>query len=125
YWNKNVICDLNTAALGFRTLRFNGFDVSVDSLGNFNDKDGQFFCCFGPAQAHKELSSMLNLYRASELDFPGQNILKEARAFTSTYLEEAVKEWEDLKLEKTKLLMELDSHQLVSELDFDLAEIIK
>ncbi|KAH9312710.1 hypothetical protein KI387_027745, partial [Taxus chinensis] len=28
YWNQNLIGDLNTAALGFRTLRLNGYDVS-------------------------------------------------------------------------------------------------
>ncbi|KAH9319509.1 hypothetical protein KI387_021278, partial [Taxus chinensis] len=84
------------------------------ALEKFKDEDGQFFCCFGPGQAHKELPSMLNLYRASELDFPVESILKEARAFTSTYLHEVMKDWEEVKFEENQLFMEASTSRFPS-----------
>nr|QGN65610.1 terpene synthase 4 [Taiwania cryptomerioides] len=106
-WNQNIIGDLNMTALGFRMLRLNRYDVSPDVFQKFKGEKGQFFD-FGPSQEYTKLVSMLNLYRASELDFPEEMILKEARDFTSTYLQEVVKEHEEIKENKNPLLMEIE-----------------
>jgi len=55
---------------------------------NFKDGNGQFFCSTGPS--NKEVANMLSLYRASQLAFPGENILDEAKSFTTKYLREAL-----------------------------------
>ncbi|KAH9319605.1 hypothetical protein KI387_021374, partial [Taxus chinensis] len=111
YWtekgSENPIGDLNTTALGFRVLRLNGYDVSPDVFQIFKDANGRFYY---PESTHQDaqLRSMLNLYRASELSFQGdQKIMKEAEIFASQYLEKAVKE--SLKLnKKSQLLVEVE-----------------
>jgi len=50
---------------------------------------------------------MLSLYRASQLAFPGENILDEAKSFTSTHLKEA--------LEKTEIFTAWNNKQNLSE----------
>ena len=56
---------------------------------NFKDGiNGQFFCSTGPF--NKEVASMLTLCRASQLAFPGEDILDEAKSFTAKYLRQAL-----------------------------------
>ena len=50
---------------------------------------------------------MLSLYRASQLAFPGENILDEAKSFTSKYLKEA--------LEKSETFTSWNNKQNLSE----------
>ncbi|XP_059068143.1 sesquiterpene synthase Cad [Cryptomeria japonica] len=106
-WNQNIFGDLNMTALGFRMLRLNRYDVSSDVFQKFKGEKGQFFG-FGPNQEYTKLASMLNLYKASELDFPGEIILKEAKVFTSTCLQEAMKEHGETIENKNPLLMEIE-----------------
>eukprot|EP00253_Pinus_taeda_P021517 PITA_21517 len=92
-WGRqNPIADLETTALGFLLLRLHRYDVSPVVFGNFKDGNGQFFCSTGPF--NKEVASMLSLYRASQLAFPGENILDEAKSFTTKYLREALEKSE-------------------------------
>ena len=72
---------------------------------NFKDSKGHFFC--SAAQFNKDVASMLSLYRASQLAFPGENILDEAKSFTSTHLKEA--------LEKTEIFTAWNNKQNLSE----------
>ncbi|XP_057849806.2 sesquiterpene synthase Cad [Cryptomeria japonica] len=107
YWNHNIIGDLNMMALGFRILRLNRYDVSSDVFQKFKAEEGQFFG-FGSSHEDTKLAIMLNLYKASELDFPDEKILKEARVFASTYLQRAMKEYGDIKEKKNPLLIEIE-----------------
>nr|QWV53993.1 kaurene synthase-like 2 [Chamaecyparis formosensis] len=96
YWSeKGIGCgreslfpDLNTTALGLRTLRVHGYNVSPEVLNNFKDEEGCFFTTYG--QRHIEHRSILNLFRASDLALPGENIMDEARLFASKYLRESL-----------------------------------
>eukprot|EP01018_Ginkgo_biloba_P004092 Gb_24809 [translate_table: standard] len=100
YWNErgigcgkdNSLVDLEVTALGFRLLRLHRYNVSPAIFAvvfeNFKDESGQFVC--PPGQANREITSMLSLYRASELAFPGENVMDEARIFTTKYLRGAL-----------------------------------
>jgi HPt (histidine-containing phosphotransfer) domain-containing protein len=72
---------------------------------NFKDSNGHFFC--SAAHFNKDVASMLSLYRASQLAFPGENILDEAKSFTSKYLKEA--------LEKSETFTSWNNKQNLSE----------
>ncbi|GAB2281065.1 Gly-Xaa carboxypeptidase [Dionaea muscipula] len=94
YWTERGICwarnseiqDIDDTAMGFRLLRLHGYDVSANVFENFK-KDGEFFCFAG--QSTQAVTGMYNLYRASQLQFPrGEDILKEARSFSSKFLKE-------------------------------------
>nr|ADX42737.1 (E)-beta-farnesene synthase 1 [Pseudotsuga menziesii] len=92
-WGRlNPIADLEITALGFRLLRLHRYNVSPAVFENFKDSNGHFVC--SAAQFNKDVASMLSLYRASQLAFPGENILDEAKSFTSKYLKEALEKRE-------------------------------
>lgn len=52
---------------------------------NFKNGD-EFFCMSG--QSIQTVTGMLNLFRASELLFPGENILQDANDISSRFLRE-------------------------------------
>nr|AJR21035.1 sesquiterpene synthase [Callitropsis nootkatensis] len=113
YWSENgiswrrenSIIDLYTTALGFRILRLNGYSVSPDVFHNFKDGDGQFV--FPTKQSDNQIRIMLSLYQASEISFPGEYIMREAKEFSYKYLEEALGKWKGLN-EKTQLIEEVE-----------------
>jgi len=96
YWNQkgigcgvqSVIPDLNSTALGLRTLRLHGYPVSADVLKHFKDQNGQFAC--SPSDTEGEMRSIVNLYRASLIAFPGEKVMEEAEIFSTKYLKEAL-----------------------------------
>ena len=61
-------------------------DKISEVLNNFKDDNGCFFTSSG--QRHVEHTSILNLFRASDLALPGEKIMDEARLFSSQYLRE-------------------------------------
>ncbi|XP_021857929.2 ent-copalyl diphosphate synthase 1 isoform X2 [Spinacia oleracea] len=91
YWTERGICwarnsevqDIDDTAMGFRLLRLHGYEVSADVFKNF-EKDGEFFCFVG--QSTQAVTGMFNLLRASEIQYPGENILDQARKFSAKYL---------------------------------------
>ncbi|KAJ6391997.1 hypothetical protein OIU77_025875 [Salix suchowensis] len=93
YWTEDGICwarnsevhDIDDTAMGFRTLRLNGHRVSADVFKHF-EKGGEFFCFAGQSTA--AVSGMFNLYRASQILFPGEKILENAKDFSSKFLRE-------------------------------------
>ncbi|KDP21454.1 hypothetical protein JCGZ_21925 [Jatropha curcas] len=93
YWREDGICwarnsevhDIDDTAMGFRMLRLFGHDVSPDVFKHF--KKGDTFFCFA-GQSTQAVTGMFNLYRASQVLFPGENILEEAKEFSSTFLRE-------------------------------------
>ncbi|XP_059066063.1 sesquiterpene synthase Cad-like isoform X1 [Cryptomeria japonica] len=116
YWNdekgiswgrENLIVDLNTTALGFQILRLNGYFVSPDVFQNFQDEMGQFIYLESSKEDESKLRSLSSLYRASEICFPEENILKQAKMFASTCLGKAIQESQEL-MNKSQLLVEVE-----------------
>ncbi|CAA3019122.1 ent-copalyl diphosphate synthase, chloroplastic-like [Olea europaea subsp. europaea] len=79
YWtNKGILCarnskfqDIDDTARGFRLLRLRGYDVSADLFQQFKNGE-EFFCC--GRQSNHAVTGIYNLYRASEVMFPGENV---------------------------------------------------
>nr|ABY65904.1 alpha-pinene synthase [Pinus tabuliformis] len=96
YWSEkgigcgreSVVTDLNSTALGLRTLRLHGYDVSADVLNHFKNQGGQFACTL--KRTEDQIRTVLNLYRASLIAFPGEKVMDEAETFSVKYLEEAL-----------------------------------
>ncbi|CAN6969805.1 hypothetical protein IGI04_033044 [Brassica rapa subsp. trilocularis] len=92
YWTDKGICwarcshvqDIDDTAMAFRLLRLNGYKVSADVFKVF-EKEGEFFCFAG--QSNQAVTGMFNLYRASQLAFPREDILINAKEFSSKYLQ--------------------------------------
>ncbi|KAH7516567.1 hypothetical protein FEM48_Zijuj10G0148700 [Ziziphus jujuba var. spinosa] len=91
YWTDKGICwarntkieDIDDTAMGFRLLRLHGYKVSADVFGHFK-KGGEFFVF--PGQSMEAVTGMFNLYRASQVIFPGEKILEDAKDFSSKFL---------------------------------------
>lgn len=93
YWTKDGICwakntnvqDIDDTAMGFRLLRMYGYEISPDVFRQF-EKDGTFVCFAG--QSTQAVTGMFNLFRASQMLFPGEKILEDAKKFSYNYLKE-------------------------------------
>eukprot|EP01018_Ginkgo_biloba_P027642 Gb_00720 [translate_table: standard] len=85
---ENTLAEIDNTVMALRILRLHGYDVSSDVLKNFRDENGEFFCFVGETQ--KGLTDMLNLYRCSQVAFPGETMMEEAKVFTSNYLRNAI-----------------------------------
>ncbi|XP_062145499.1 ent-copalyl diphosphate synthase 1 isoform X1 [Alnus glutinosa] len=93
YWTDEGICwarnskvyDVDDTAMGFRLLRLHGHKVSADVFQNFRKGD-EFFCFAG--QSTQAVTGMFNLYRASQVVFPGEKILEDAKQFAFNFLRE-------------------------------------
>ena len=55
----------------------------VDAFRHF-EESGEFFCISG--QSSQAVTGMFNLYRASQVLFPGEKILEDAKHFSATFL---------------------------------------
>ncbi|KAJ7553191.1 hypothetical protein O6H91_06G087400 [Diphasiastrum complanatum] len=87
-WTReNPVHDLDDTCMGFRLLRLHGYDVSPKCIEHFK-LDGKFFCFAG--ESRHGMTEMLNLYRASQLRFPGETILDDSHDYTKTYLANAL-----------------------------------
>ncbi|XP_052623499.1 ent-copalyl diphosphate synthase 1 [Lactuca sativa] len=93
YWTKDGICwaknsnvqDIDDTAMGFRVLRMHGYKVTTDVFRQF-EKDGKFVCF--PGQTTQAVTGMFNLFRASQVLFPDEKILEDAKKFSYNYLKE-------------------------------------
>lgn len=59
--------------------------VMIDVFRHF-EEDGQFVCF--PGQTSHSVTAMFNLYRASQVFFPGEKILDDAKKFSRKFLTE-------------------------------------
>nr|G3CCC0.1 RecName: Full=Copal-8-ol diphosphate hydratase, chloroplastic; AltName: Full=8-hydroxy-copalyl diphosphate synthase; Flags: Precursor [Nicotiana tabacum]CCD33018.1 8-hydroxy-copalyl diphosphate synthase [Nicotiana tabacum] len=84
--NSNV-SDVDDTCMAIRLLRLHGYDVSPDALNNF--KDGDQFVCFR-GEVDGSPTHMFNLYRCSQVLFPGEKILEEAKNFTYNFLQQCL-----------------------------------
>ncbi|KAL4558767.1 hypothetical protein LXL04_036969 [Taraxacum kok-saghyz] len=93
YWTKDGICwaknsnvqDIDDTAMAFRVLRMHGYKVTPDVFRQF-EKDGKFVCFAG--QTTQAVTGMFNLFRASEVLFPDEKVLNDAKKFSFNYLKE-------------------------------------
>ncbi|EFJ37773.1 terpene synthase [Selaginella moellendorffii] len=79
-----LVNDIDDTAMAFRILRMHGYNVSPDAFDQFwlpRDK----FCCFVGELSHG-VSEMLNLHRASQVDFPNETILTKTFKYSHDYL---------------------------------------
>nr|UPQ49774.1 ent-copalyl diphosphate synthase [Vittaria appalachiana] len=81
--SESRVTDVDDTAMAFRLLRLHGFPVSADVFKRFK-KGNEFFCFEG--QTSQAVTGMHNLYRASQTMLPNESILKEAYAFTRSFL---------------------------------------
>ncbi|KAI4349506.1 hypothetical protein L6164_010089 [Bauhinia variegata] len=83
-WARNsVVQDIDDTAMGFRLLRLHGYQVSASVFKHF-EREGEFFCFAG--QSNQAVTGMFNLHRASQLVFPGEKILEDAKHFSAKFL---------------------------------------
>ncbi|XVF27780.1 hypothetical protein REPUB_Repub14bG0138300 [Reevesia pubescens] len=80
-WKNNEKEDLYITALRFRLLRLHGYEVSQDVFKAFSDEKGAF-----SVSKCAEIKGLLELFEASYLAFEGENILDEAKAFSTETL---------------------------------------
>ncbi|XP_031272204.1 (-)-kolavenyl diphosphate synthase TPS28, chloroplastic-like [Pistacia vera] len=85
FQRQGRIPDLDDTAMGFRLLRLHGYEVSADIFRHFED-GGEFFCF--PGQSTEGVTVIFNLYRASQVLFPGEKILENAKKFSEKILRE-------------------------------------
>ncbi|XP_077227069.1 (-)-kolavenyl diphosphate synthase TPS28, chloroplastic-like [Tasmannia lanceolata] len=93
YWTEDgIFCsrnssvqDVDDTAMGFRLLRLHGYDVAADAFRQFQ-KGPEFFCFAG--QSSQAVTGILNLNRASQVLFPREKILEEAKTFSYKFLRE-------------------------------------
>nr|WJZ49118.1 syn-copalyl diphosphate [Scutellaria barbata] len=90
---ESEFCDIDDTSMGFRLLRLHGYKISPNALKHFK-KDNNFTCYVG--QGFESPSPIFNLYRASQVLYPGETILEEAKEFSYNFLSQ--------RLEKNDLL---------------------
>ncbi|CAJ1977811.1 unnamed protein product [Sphenostylis stenocarpa] len=104
---------VHATALRFRLLRQHGFEISQDVFKNFKDKEGGF-----DIELKNDVQGLLSLYEASYLGFEGENLLDEARLFSTTQLKSNLKEGVNTKLaEQVSHALELPYHRRVHRLE--------
>jgi len=59
-----------------------------DVFEHFKDQMGRIAC--SDNHTERQISSILNLFRASLIAFPGEKVMEEAEIFSATYLKEAL-----------------------------------
>ncbi|ONK68136.1 uncharacterized protein A4U43_C05F7820 [Asparagus officinalis] len=88
-WGRdNPIPDVDDTCMALRLARLHGLPVSSEVLENFKDENGAFICF--PGETHRGISDMFNLYRFSQISFPGEEILEVARPIIEQYLQKCV-----------------------------------
>ncbi|KAL9177096.1 hypothetical protein ABFS82_01G035800 [Erythranthe guttata] len=101
YWTEKGVfsarnsefCDIDDTSMGIRLLRLHGYNITPNALRTF--KNGDEFTCY-VGQGFESPSPIFNLYRASQVSFPGETILEEAKEFSYNFLKQ--------KLDKNELL---------------------
>ncbi|PIN17549.1 Copal-8-ol diphosphate hydratase [Handroanthus impetiginosus] len=94
FWSRgSEFCDIDDTSMGFRLLRQQGYDVDPNVFRNFRN-DNKFSCYGG--QILEAPSGLYNLYRASQIRFPGEKILEEAEQFVYNFLQEKLESYQVL-----------------------------
>ncbi|KAK8953146.1 hypothetical protein KSP40_PGU020805 [Platanthera guangdongensis] len=84
-WGRDgYITDIDDTSMSFRLFRLHGYPISPDALEYFKDGDDRFLCYIG--ETHQGVSDFFSLYRFSQIAFPGEKILKQAKSFAKQHL---------------------------------------
>nr|GMD37792.1 isoprene synthase, chloroplastic-like [Ipomoea batatas] len=103
---------LHSCSLYFRLLREHGFDITPDVFEKFKDENGKF-----KDSIAKDVRGLLSLYEASFLGFEGENILDEAREFTTMHLNNIKDKVNPRIAEEVNHALELPLHRRVERLE--------
>ncbi|KAJ0082419.1 hypothetical protein Patl1_10961 [Pistacia atlantica] len=76
---------LQEIPLRFRLLRQEGYNVPTDIFNKFMNKDGKF-----KQIVREDINSLMGLYEASQLCIGGEDVLDEARQFSSKLLNQSM-----------------------------------
>ncbi|KAL8063598.1 hypothetical protein ABFX02_01G036800 [Erythranthe guttata] len=82
---NSEFCDIDDTSMGIRLLRLHGYNITPNALRTF--KNGNEFTCY-VGQGFESPSPIFNLYRASQVLFPGETILEEAKQFSYNFLKQ-------------------------------------
>ncbi|KAF4399006.1 hypothetical protein G4B88_023600 [Cannabis sativa] len=114
YINNNIIItnpnynNLYAIALEFRLLRQHGYTVPQEIFNAFKDKRGKFKTCLSD-----DIMGVLCLYEASFYAMKHENILEEARIFSTKCLKKYMEKMEN---EEEKKILLLDDNNINSNL---------
>ncbi|KAI3705362.1 hypothetical protein L1987_75598 [Smallanthus sonchifolius] len=100
-WNQ---MNLNLKALGFRLLRQHGYHIPQEIFEDIKDESGSI-----KDDVREDVVGMLNLYEASIYAVDDENIMDEAREFTSKCLREELEKKNNIVNKSTRMLV---SHAL-------------
>ncbi|KAK8464043.1 hypothetical protein PHAVU_011G107933 [Phaseolus vulgaris] len=105
---------LHETALCFRLMREYGYDVSADTFERFKEQNGE-----SKASLMGDVKGVLSLYEASFLGYEGEQILDDARAFSSFHLRSALNEGRsnNMVLEEVNHALELPLHHRTQRLE--------
>ncbi|XP_059071792.1 bifunctional isopimaradiene synthase, chloroplastic-like [Cryptomeria japonica] len=93
YWSErgiglgreSLVPDIDITATAFRLLRTFGYTVSSDALQNIKSEAEELSKRSGDENC-AGIIAILSLYRCSQLNFPGENVMREIGAFAEDYL---------------------------------------
>ncbi|GMY37038.1 (e,e)-alpha-farnesene synthase [Fagus crenata] len=105
--------DLYTTSLRFRLLRQRGYEVSQDMFRGFMDENTGLF----KKSTHVNIKEMLELLEVSHLALEGENILDEARDFSTATLKETISNLDSDLAEQVAHALELPSQRRVQWFD--------
>ncbi|TXG47244.1 hypothetical protein EZV62_026538 [Acer yangbiense] len=101
---------LYVTALYFRLLRQHGYEISQDVFSGFMDEKGRFLLS---TSKQTKIKGVIELFEASHLGFEGENILVEAKAFSTNTLKCSVPsstQGSDLITKTVSHALELSAH---------------
>ncbi|XP_044461282.1 (3S,6E)-nerolidol synthase 1-like [Mangifera indica] len=97
---------LQEISLRFRLLRQEGFNVPTDVFNRFTNKDGKF-----NQRLKEDINGLLDLYEASQLCVEGEDVLDEARQFSSKLLNDSMTNLDDYQAEIVRNTLSYPYHR--------------
>ncbi|GLJ36172.1 hypothetical protein SUGI_0725750 [Cryptomeria japonica] len=85
FGRESLVPDIDVTATGFKLLRMFGYTVSSDVLKNIKG-DVKELCKVSGNGNSAGVTAILSLYRCSQLNIPGENVMREIGAFAKDYL---------------------------------------
>ncbi|KAK6158723.1 hypothetical protein DH2020_006037 [Rehmannia glutinosa] len=83
--DEQIFTDITCRAMAFRLLRVKGYDVSSDELEDYMNRE-RFFNTI--SIQYSGITTVLELYRASQVRMYGESILEKIHAWTSGFLKQ-------------------------------------
>ncbi|XP_044461235.1 (3S,6E)-nerolidol synthase 1-like isoform X2 [Mangifera indica] len=100
---------LQETSLRFRLLRQEGFNVPTDVFNRFTNKDGKF-----NQRLKEDINGLLDLYEASQLCVQGEDVLDEARQFSSKLLNDSMTKLVDYQAEIVRNTLSYPYHRTLA-----------